>query len=290
MFCQFWLISFVHIYILGKITPFSSPLYFRFTSAIFGDIIPLGVMIMEDFRKEYLGSGITVFVSEDHTFGTDAVLLSDFAAPAKRSLCCDLGTGCGIIPLLWCKKTTGKIYAVEISEKAISQVKKAVEFNGLQERIFPIHSDLRELKGKIEFGCFNLVTMNPPYTAPGAGIISTSDSDKVARHGTLCSFDDACECASKLLNFGGRLCMCVRPERLCELFVSMRKFTIEPKRLRLVSKKCGSAPWLALVEGKRGGNSGMKVEVELHIYDEKGKYSQEMKEIYADYLLENRGE
>ena len=40
---------------------------------------------MEEFRKEYLGSGITAFVSAEHTFGTDAVLLADFAAPKKRT-------------------------------------------------------------------------------------------------------------------------------------------------------------------------------------------------------------
>ena len=34
---------------------------------------------MEEFRREYLGSGITALVSDEHTFGTDAVLLADFA-------------------------------------------------------------------------------------------------------------------------------------------------------------------------------------------------------------------
>ncbi len=61
---------------------------------------------MDDFRKEYLGSGITAFVSQAHSFGTDAVLLADFASPSKKAVCCDLGSGCGIIPLLWCKKET----------------------------------------------------------------------------------------------------------------------------------------------------------------------------------------
>ena len=39
---------------------------------------------MDGFRKEYIGGGVTVFVSQAHTFGTDAVLLADFASPSKR--------------------------------------------------------------------------------------------------------------------------------------------------------------------------------------------------------------
>lgn len=245
---------------------------------------------MQEFRKEYLGAGITAFVSDSHIFGTDAVLLADFAAPLKKARCCDLGSGCGIIPLLWCKKETGKITAVEIQPLAVEQINAAIEFNSLSERLEAVNADLRELKGKVPFGCFDVVTMNPPYKASGAGIESRSGADKIARHETMCSLSDVCAAAKKLLNFGGRLCMCIRPERLCELFCEMRAAGIEPKRLRLVSKLPGKAPWLALVEGRRGGRSGMTVEPELFVYGDSGEYSDEMKKIYGDYLLENRGE
>ena len=245
---------------------------------------------MQEFRKEYLGAGITAFVSNSHIFGTDAVLLADFAAPSKKARCCDLGSGCGIIPLLWCKRETGKITAVEIQPLAVEQINAAIEFNSLSERLEAVNADLRELKGKVPFGCYDVVTMNPPYKASGAGIESRSGADKIARHETMCSLSDVCAAAKKLLNFGGRLCMCIRPERLCELFCEMRAADIEPKRLRLVSKLPGKAPWLALVEGRRGGRSGMTVEPELFVYGDSDEYSDEMKKIYGDYLLENRGE
>lgn len=245
---------------------------------------------MEEFKEEYLGGCISVFVSPEHTFGTDAVLLADFAAPSPKAICCDLGSGCGIIPMLWCKKSGSKITAVEIQKKGIEQIKKGIEFNKLENRVEAVCSDLRELKGKLQFGYYNLVTMNPPYTAHGAGIISSTDADKIARHGTLCDFHDICLAASKLLNFGGRLCMCLRPERLCELMTEMKNNSIEPKRLRFVAKTPGKAPWLVLIEGKRGGKSGLKVEPELYIYGDDGNYSNEMNRIYADYLPENRGE
>ena len=243
---------------------------------------------MENWRKEYLGSGITALVSDEHTFGTDAVLLADFANIRVKDICCDLGTGCGIIPLLWCKNEVNKIFAVEISEKAAAQAKAAVELNNLADKVEIINTDLRELKGIIPAGSVNIVTMNPPYTAEGAGIMSSGEANKIARHGTMGDFDDICASASYILNFGGKLCMCIRPERMCELFVSMQKAKIEPKRIRFVAKRPGNRPWLVLVEGRRGGKSGLTVESELFVYGESEEYSKEMKEIYKDYLLEQR--
>ena len=53
-----------------------------------------------EYTMEQLSDTLSICVTKDHRFGTDAFLLSDFAAPRRRDLACDLGTGCGIIPLL----------------------------------------------------------------------------------------------------------------------------------------------------------------------------------------------
>ena len=49
-----------------------------------------------------ISKNIFVNVNDTHRFGTDAVLLADFAAPKSRDVACDMGTGCGIIPF-FCK-------------------------------------------------------------------------------------------------------------------------------------------------------------------------------------------
>ena len=218
----------------------------------------------EGFSVEFLGNGVSCVVSKEHTFGTDALLLSEFALPKNKDRCCDLGTGCGIIPLLWCRnENIRNVTAVEIQEKGIEQLKKSIEISSLESRITPVHSDLKCLKGKVENCSFTLVTMNPPYTAKGAGIESAGEADKLARHENACTFGDICSAAAKLLTYGGRLCMCIRPERLFELMNEMKKNKLEPKRLRLVSKCPGKAPWLALVEGRLGLRSGLTVMPEL---------------------------
>ena len=181
--------------------------------------------LLKNEHIEILGNDIGVIVSDEHTFGTDAMLLASFAAPKKQDLACDLGTGCGIIPLLWVRdEKCSEIYAVEIQEKGFNQLERSIQANSLSEKLTAINSDLRELQGRVEFGRFDLVTMNPPYKKENAGIVSEKANEQIARHETACNFEDICLTASKLLKFGGRFCICIRPERLFEMMQTMAGF------------------------------------------------------------------
>lgn len=233
--------------------------------------------------REPIGDGIEIYVSKNHTFGTDAILLANFAAPRKSDIACDLGTGCGIIPLLWCRGDAPKqVYGVDIQEEACELANKSVEHNNLYEKFSVVCSDLLDLKGKVPFGSFQVVTCNPPYKAEGAGIKSKSGADKLARHETACTLEDIIKTASKLLQTSGRLCMCNRPERLSEMLSLMHEYKIEPKRMRLVCQRTGTEPWLVLVEGRRCGNVGMRIMPTLYVEDGEN-FSQEMLEIYGSY-------
>mgnify|MGYP006974604892 CR=1 FL=1 len=78
--------------------------------------------------------------------------------------------------------------------------------------------------------------------------------------------------------------MCHRPERLCDIIVSMRQGGIEVKRIRFVVQSEGCKPWLVLVEGRRSGNIGLRIEPTLYV-EENGKFSDEMIEIYGSYKV-----
>lgn len=235
---------------------------------------------------EYIGDSLQLIVSKEHTFGTDALLLASFSVPNTNSLACDFGTGCGIIPFYWLRNgLCRKIYTVEIQEKGYNQLLRSIEINNI-DKIAPYNCDLKEIPKEIPKGQFDLITMNPPYTKVNSGIISSAESDKIARHGVMCSLEDICQTASKMLKFGGRLCMCLRPERLFELTGAMQKFSIEPKRIRFVSQCDGLTPWLVLVEGKLGRKPGLVVEPELHIENTDGDISAEMIKILGSYRKE----
>ncbi len=242
------------------------------------------VTLFENEHIEILGNDIGVIVSDEHTFGTDAMLLADFAKPKKADLACDLGTGCGIIPLLWLRDgKCSKIYGVEIQPQGIRQLERSVTANAIENKLFPVCSDLRELKGKLDFGVFDLVTMNPPYNKENSGIISEKQNEQIARHETACNFEDICLTASKLLKFGGRFAICIRPERLFEMMQTMADNKLEPKRLRFVKSRADEKPWLCLIEARLGGKSGLTVEKDFVLYKDKDSYTDEMNSILYLY-------
>lgn len=242
------------------------------------------ITLLPDEKTEPLGNNFNIVVSPSHTFGTDAVLLANFASIKRKDIACDMGTGCGIIPLIWCKGETKEIFALDIQPKATSQLEKSLKLNGIEGRIRAVNCDLRQLKGVVPYGYFDLVTMNPPYKPVGTGIESLSQAERIARHEVECTVDDACKAAAGLLKYGGRFCMCHRPERLCDIIVSLRSNGLECKKIRFVTEREGKAPWLVLIEGKRGGKSGVTVEKNLVMKDEEGKPTDEFRAMFGDYM------
>ncbi len=224
-------------------------------------------------KSEYLGGGISVLVSDVHTFGTDAVLLARFAGVRKKDVCCDLGTGCGIIPLLWLREEINEcVTAVEIQKNACELVKLSVELNNLEGKLEIVNCDLKEYKQNLPMGKFSVVTFNPPYFSRESGEESPDESTRIARHEIMSDVFSGAECASYILKYGGTFCVCHRPERLCDVFEAMRKNGIEPKKMTLCRRKQGMKPFLVLVEGKKGAKCALTVTDDIILADENGNY------------------
>ena len=245
---------------------------------------------MAEGSREYLGRGVSVYISPDHGFGTDALLLADFAAggAAGHSTVagpvCDMGTGCGIIPLLLYRNgQKSDIYGIDIQPKAIEQFSRSLHENGDPSNMHAVLADIKELPDSVPKGTFKTVIMNPPYKPAGTGILSSSGADQIARHETECTISDAVGAAKRLLNFGGKLVMCSRPERLADVMEAFRLGSIEPKRLRFVQKRPDTKPWLFLLEGALGGKPYLTVEPPLFIQNEDGGNSKELTRIIGSY-------
>ena len=217
-----------------------------------------------EVKREPLGR-LHICVSHAHRFGTDAFLLAAFSRYQVRDVACDLGTGCGIIPLVMERHMPPRqIYGLDIQPEAIRLLEQTVAENRLTN-LTPVLGDLRTLWPDAPLEQCTLVTCNPPYKAQGAGMESAGDAARIARHELLCDISDVCGSAARLLRFGGRLCLCNRPERLCDVLCAMRSAGIEPKRLRFVAKHPDTAPWLFLVEEKKGAKPFLQVESTLAV-------------------------
>ena len=240
-------------------------------------------VLYENEHFELISDRLRLIVSPEHTFGTDALLLAAFAFPKPRETACDLGAGCGIIPFYWLARGHAAVTAVELQKKAVDQLARSVKISGAAEQIRILHADLRALKGLLPQGGFDLVTMNPPYTKAGHGVKSETPADLIARHETAATLPEICTAAAGLLRFGGRFCLCLRPERLTDAITALREAKLEPKRLRFVAKNAESAPWLFLLEGKKGRAPGLAVEKTLYIYNGDGGETEEYRALTAAY-------
>lgn len=225
---------------------------------------------------------IKMYVSEDHRFGTDAFLLAYYAGVRSKNIVCDLCTGCGIIPLIFCKNVKPEtIYAVDIQEEAVSLLKKTITENGLEDTVKPILADLRDITQDImPFETADIITANPPYMTDGSGFTKESEAQAIARHELMCTVEDVCAAAAKLLKYGGSLKMCHRPERLSDVICAMRSNKIEPKAITFVHNNINEKPWLFLISGKKGANPGMIVEKPMVLRNDDKSYTEEYQKIY----------
>lgn len=223
-----------------------------------------------DSRVEKLSEKVSIYVNKSHTFGTDALLLAKFSSPKRKDRCLDFCSGCGIIPLQWLAVQSFEhtLKAVDIQEAAIELMRASVEISGLNGKLEPVLHDLRD-PCALGHASYDLITCNPPYKAQGSGKMSGGLSDSIARHETMCTIDDVCSSAEYLLRFGGRLCICQLPERLVDVLSSMRRHKIEPKRIQFVQQRSETAPWLFMVEGKRGSKPFLTIEPPYIIDDNK---------------------
>ncbi|MBQ8730194.1 MAG: SAM-dependent methyltransferase, partial [Lachnospiraceae bacterium] len=106
------------------------------------------------------------------------------------------------------------------------------------------------------------------------------DVKAIARHEILCTLDDLAREASKLLKVNGHFFMVHRPHRMIEIFSTLTKYKLEPKRVRLVYPFKDTEANMILIEAVKGANSMVKVMEPLIIYEEQGKYTKEVYDLY----------
>ena len=194
----------------------------------------------------------------------------------------DLGTGTGIIPILLKGKTQGKHFTgLEIQEESAEMARRSVNFNGLSGEISIVTGDIREAADLFGAASFDVVTSNPPYMTGSHGLTNPGEAKAIARHELLCTLEDVIREASAVLKPQGRFYMVHRPFRLAEIFCTMSRYRLEPKRMRLVYPYADREPNMVLIEGLKGGRPRITVEKPLIVYKSPGVYTDEIYDVYG---------
>ena len=240
---------------------------------------------MEQASWAPLAPGCQVLVTREHGFSTDTLLLAAFSQPRRGERCADLGTGCGTIPLLWrARGEPGPILAVELQPQAAEQARRSVERSGYNGYIQVVEGDVRDYKALLPCQGLDRVACNPPYTLPGAGAASPDPQRRAARQGDCFSLEDLAQAARYSLKHRGRLCLCLPVRRLAEALALFPRWDLEPKLLRLVQQRRDKAPYLFLLECRRGGRpGGLEAAPTLLLEEDGGGPTRELLEVYGSY-------
>lgn len=184
--------------------------------------------------------------------GGDTLDLSRFATLRRGWRVCDLGCGSGALGLLLLERDSSlDLTGVELDPAAAGLARRNFEINSLSAQV--LTGDLRNT-GALGPGRFDLAVSNPPWFPEGAG-----RSGGAARCEEQCTLTELCAAAGRLVKNGGRFALVHRPERLPNLFVSLRDGGFEPKRMQLIQHGPGSPPSAVLLEAVRQGRPGLEV-------------------------------
>lgn len=209
-------------------------------------------------------------------FSLDSVILANYSNIRLRDEnIIDLGCGNGVIPLILSKRTNKKIIGVEIQKKCFDLAIESVKYNKLDNQIELINSDIKDLDERYN-NYFDLILCNPPYfKINDKNFLNLSKEKQIARHELMLNLDKLFSVSKKLLKNNGNIDIVHRPERLLEIFDSMRKYNIEPKRIKFVYENINKPSTLVLVEGQQNGKPGLKIDEPLIMYNIDGSYSDE---------------
>jgi tRNA1Val (adenine37-N6)-methyltransferase len=209
-----------------------------------------------------------------YRFSIDAPLLAYFAKSSPDDRIIDLGTGCGIVPLiLILRKKAKKITGVEIQPTLADLARRNAALNRCASRFQVWEEDLRKLDARAKRKSFDLVITNPPYRKAGSGRLNPHTEKAVARHEIQAILEEVLRAAHYLLADKGRLAMIYPASRFADLMRGLSKHHLEPKRIQFVHSHAGNEARLVLVEALKEGHAEVKVLPPFFLYDSAGNYT-----------------
>jgi tRNA1Val (adenine37-N6)-methyltransferase len=217
-----------------------------------------------------------------YRYSIEPFLLSDFMTLLPGQSVLDIGTGCGIIPLLIVhREPTLKVTAIEIQDS--SQAKKNIHQNKMEKKISLIHGDFLKEVENLKPESFDHIVSNPPYWKIQAGRINPDSGKALARHELALSMISLLDKSAPLLKESGQITLTYPPERLGELMRELECRSLHPKQAQFVHGNYHAPAKIVLISALKRKKSDFSVAQPLAVYNKDGTYSEEMEEVYAAF-------
>ena len=212
-----------------------------------------------------------------YRFSLDALLLADFAEFVADPGIADLGTGCGVIPLILCRRFTGaSVVGIESNGAMAELARGNISRNGLTDRIRIVSDDIVNLKPLFPVSSFDGVVANPPFRTPLSGRRSPRAGRDTARHESSAGLADFLAAAKYLVKPSGRIWFVYHPDRLAEFIHCAASLKLALLRLRMVHGSLAAPARIFLAELAKGRKGATTVLPPLTVYGTDGSYTPEM--------------
>ena len=222
-----------------------------------------------------------------YRYSIEPFLLADFMSLLPGQSVLDIGTGCGIIPILLMQREPGlKITAIEIQD--CSQAQKNIQQNGMEQKITLIHGDFLKEAENLEPESFDHIVSNPPYRKIQTGRINPDAGKALARHELSLDMNSLLDKSTPLLKTGGQIVLAYPPERMSETLRELECRSLYPRQARFIHGTFQTAAKIFLVSALKEKKSDFSVAPPLAVYNEDETYSNETKEIYASFNYTDR--
>jgi tRNA1Val (adenine37-N6)-methyltransferase len=222
--------------------------------------------------------------AEGYRYSIEPFLIADFLTLSPESRVLDIGTGCGIIPLLLASKSQdSQFIAAEIQPTLALLARTNIEEKGFTDRIQILEGDILETALQLRKASFDVIVSNPPYRQINTGRMNLNSEKAIARHELKLDLAKLSHIASSLLKKGGRFIIAYPPKRLADAMVQLPENDLYPSRLRFIHGTDKAPAKIFLLESLKSKQSDCSIEPPLYVYQENGLYTSHMESIYASY-------
>lgn len=222
--------------------------------------------MQENYDVTLLKSGLKIYqLKKGFRFSVDAVILADFFQGKTEGKILDIGSGCGIIPVLLAEKKDMKnIFGIEIQKSSLEVFRKNVEENNLSDRIKIFEGDVADLK---EGNSFDYIISNPPYMELDGKKISENENKKIARHEIFLDIKKLAENSRRLLKPRGELFIVHRSHRFLEICRIFEENGFSVKRAKFVFFDREKNSNLVLIQASKGRKNKLEIESPLFLQE-----------------------
>ena len=219
--------------------------------------------------------------ADGYRFSIDAVILAWHITPAPGAVVVDLGTGCGIIPLILAHRHPSIwITGIEIQPRLAQMAIDNATANHMSDRVKIVCADIRHAGDCLPAGRADIVVCNPPFRQADSGRINPHTERAIARHELTMTLKEVLAAAKKALRTAGEFVAIYPAVRVTDMLSAMREATIEPKLLRTIHSRQDEAARLILVKGTRNGRPGAVIPSPLVIYGADDRYTPEAEKMF----------